>query len=64
MSGHGSCYLVANGDDGKKYWAYVKKYSDDHETSFKAKVKAASGHPCRSVKRDNSQPSSGTEIKL
>ena len=62
--GHESCYLVANGDDGVTYWAYVKKYSDAFETSFKAKVKTASGHACRSVTRKNSEPTKGTEVKL
>ncbi len=62
--GHGQCYLVANGNDGKKYWAYCKKYSDAHETSFKAKVKTASGYPCRTVRRENFEPPTGTEITL
>jgi hypothetical protein len=38
----GETYLVAHGDDGNKYWAYCRKYSDDHETAFKAKVKERS----------------------
>ena len=62
--GHGETYLVANGDDGNKYWAYCRKYSDEHETAFKAKVKERSGYPCRRVRRENSEPSDGIEIQL
>ena len=61
--GHGSCYLVANGDDGKTYWAYCSKYSDAYETSFKAQVKQLSGFPCRKVRREQSEPE-GVGIEL
>lgn len=61
MGGHGSCYLVANGDDGKKYWRYCKKYSDEQETAFKQAVMLAAGG-CRTVRRDNSEPEGGVEI--
>jgi hypothetical protein len=62
--GHGSCYLVANGDDNNKYWAYCRKYSDAHETSFKAQVARLSGFPCRRVRRENAQPDDGIEVTL
>lgn len=61
-NGHGKCWLVANGDDGNKYYTYCKKYSDACETNFKAQVKLKSGYPCRTVRRENSEPTSGIEI--
>lgn len=64
MPGHGKCWLVANGADGNKYWAFVKKYSDAHEKSFKAQVKIASGSACRTVHRETSEPDDGIEITL
>ena len=59
--GHGSCYLVTNGEDGETYWAYCKKYSDAFETAFKAKVRERAGGS-RNVRRENSEPSRGIEI--
>lgn len=64
MPGHGKCWLVANAADGNTYWAYVRKYSDAYETSFKAQVRILSGHPCRKVHRENSEPDEGIEIQL
>ena len=64
MNGHGECWLVANGDDGNKYWAYVRKYSDVYETSFKAQVKQRSGYACRTVRRVYSEPDDGISIAL
>ena len=64
MNGHGECWLVANGDDGNKYWGDVRKYSDGDETSFKAKVKQRSGYPCRTVRREYSEPGDGISIAL
>ena len=61
MGGHGKCYLVANGDDGKKYYRFVKKYSDDEETKFKRAVAAKAGK-CRTVSRANKEPMNATEI--
>ena len=62
MGSHDKCYLVSNGDDGNKYYTYCKKYEDSCETSFKAKVKENSGYPCRTVRRENSEPSSGIDL--
>lgn len=62
--GHGKCWLVANGQNGVTYWAYVRKYSDAYETSFKRQVFILSGFPCRTVHRENSEPDEGHEITL
>ena len=64
MSGHDKCYLVANGDDGEKYYTYCKKYSDACETAFKATVKQRSGYPCRTVHRDTSEPDEGIDLQV
>lgn len=64
MGGHGKTWLIANADDGNTYWAYVPKYSDGYETAFKAKVKILSGFPCRTVRRESSEPTRGIEIEL
>lgn len=61
---HGKCWLVANAGDGNTYWASVRKYSDAHETSFKAQVKILSGFACRKVRRETSEPDDGIEINL
>lgn len=60
--GHGKCWLVANGEDGNKYYTFCKKYADALETAFKANVKARTGYPCRTVRREPSEPSSGIRI--
>ena len=62
MSGHGSCYLCANGEDGVRYYRFVTKYSDAEETAFKAAIKARTGHGARTVRRENSEPANGEEI--
>lgn len=62
MSGHGSCYLCANGEDGVRYYRFVGKYSDAQETAFKAAIKARTGHGARTVRRENSEPANGVEI--
>jgi len=64
MGGHEKCWLVANGDDGNKYYTFCKKYSDECETRFKAIVKQKSGYPCRSVHRKNSEPTDPNAIEI
>lgn len=61
---HGSCYLVANGHAGTTYFAYCRKYSDAHETAFKAEIRRLTGYPCRRVQRKQYAPMGGVEINL
>lgn len=64
MPGHGACYLVANGEDGNRYYAYCSKYRDEYETSFKAEVKARTGFSCRRVQRMNTEPSGDNTVEI
>jgi hypothetical protein len=59
---HGKCWLVANGEDGNKYWAFVRKYSDAFEKSFRIQIAQRTGHPARGVHREYSEPEGGIEI--
>jgi hypothetical protein len=61
MGGHDKTWLVANGDDGNRYWAYCRKYSDAFETAFKAQVRMRAGG-CRTVHWSPSEPDDGIQI--
>jgi hypothetical protein len=63
MGSHDKTWLIANGGDGERYWAYCRKYSDVFETAFKAQVRARTGD-CRTVHWSSSEPSNGTEIEI
>ena len=66
MNGHGECWLVANGDDGNKYWGDVRKYeATATTTSFKAKVEQPVGLPVPHRPDDEySEPGDGISIAL
>jgi len=54
-NGHAACWLVANGEDGNRYYTRCDPYTDACETAFKARVRRQSGD-CRNVHREYVQP--------
>lgn len=62
MKSHGKCWLVANGDDGNRYWCYCDAYDDEKEKNFKRQVYSRSGYDCRKVHRESHEPDRGFEL--